>query len=107
MSFLEVTLSRAAIVISCDPGPVELIGVLVPGRVFCGGGSGAGNRLGSGYSGYRFPTEIVSYVGWMSGVVIARDPDNGGDPRHEAGSLGMEKLIGNQIEHKLFGFLTN
>ena len=83
----------------------------MPGRVFCGGGSGAGNRLESGhptpYSGYRFPTEIVSYAGWMSGVVIALDPDNGGDPRHQAGSLVMEKLTGNQIEHKLFGFLAN
>jgi hypothetical protein len=47
--------------------------------------AGAGNRAGIGdpptpYSGYRFPTEIVSYVGWMSGVVIALDPDNGGRP---------------------------
>src|SRR5690242_20000102 len=29
------------------------------------------------YSGYRFPTETVSYAVWMSEVVIALDPDNG------------------------------
>jgi hypothetical protein len=44
-SFLEVTLSRAAIVISCGPGAVEVVGARPS---FLRRRIGAGNRLGSG-----------------------------------------------------------
>jgi hypothetical protein len=66
---------------------------------------------------------IVSNAVWMSEVVIAPDPVNGGDSRHPARRTHlpaarpgiwlpetlvlMGKLPGNQIEHKLFGFLSS
>jgi hypothetical protein len=59
----------------------------------------------------------------MSEVVIAPDPVNGGDSRHRRGGriyplpaqefgypglfVLMGKIPGNQIEHKLFGFLSS
>jgi hypothetical protein len=58
-------------------------------------------------SGCHFSTEIVSDAVWTSELVIAHDPVNGGTLVTKFAPLLMEKLPGNQIEYKLFGFFTN
>jgi hypothetical protein len=95
----------AAIVISCGPGTVELS---VPGRV-CRRRIGRRDEdttpllLGLPF----FPTEMVSDGIWMSEVVSRLIPTTAGPLVTRLAPLVMEKLTGNQIEHKLFGFLAN
>ena len=59
------------------------------------------------YSGYRFSHQMVSDGIWMSEVVSRLIPTKAGTLVTRLALLLMEKLTGNQIEHKLFGFLAN
>jgi hypothetical protein len=103
---LEVTLSPARDRDQLRSGPrrvgwcqAEFFAAVDRGRVI-----GWDRDTSTPYSGYRFPTEIISYAGWMSGVVIALEFRQLRGPRHQAGSSSNGKVIGNQIEHKLFEF---